>query len=573
MSEQSLTIGSEGFALPLALITSTQAILARKRRGKTYTASVEAEGMLTAGAQVAVIDPTGAWWGLRAGADGSSEGGFPVTIFGGEHQDAALNPSTGKAMARALIDHSFSAIFDLSSFTTEEQWTFVRDLAAEMLRANRSPIHLFIDEADTFAPQQTRSTRQFECLGAVTRLVRQGGIKSLGVTMITQRSSSINWDVLSQIDMLTVLQMGADVDIKPVVAWLGNETSKAFADDAKLNIPKLAVGEAFIGSATFEIATRIQVRERRTFNSGRTLKFGEQAAKAVLKPVDAAKLGAEIAAAVQKAKQEDPEFLRTEVKRLEAALAAKGEVPMGLAEDIAAMEREIEELRPLRERVDQLQAELDRATAMMRRIGQELLGLADESPEAIALVPVPVSRPVQVRSPPATIQPVGDGTSWGTAERKIMGALSRLKAVGVHTPARLQVALFAGYGNVKSGGFAGPAARLTDLGMIVVSSGTLALTPVGERAIGVSAPATTADLHGQLRGLLSGPEWTLLEFLIRAYPRPISRGDLAEKAGYSNVKSGGFAGPVAKLTTLGLAKVVSPGQIVGTDMLFVGGRR
>ena len=61
-----LRIGKHGFSLPLELVTSTQAILARKRNGKSDTASVEAEELLSQKQQLAAIDPTGAWWELPA---------------------------------------------------------------------------------------------------------------------------------------------------------------------------------------------------------------------------------------------------------------------------------------------------------------------------------------------------------------------------------------------------------------------------------------------------------------------------------------------------------------------------
>ena len=63
-----LRIGKDGFTLPIELVTSTQAILARKRSGKSYTASVQAEELLRYKQQIATIDPTGAWWGLRSSA-------------------------------------------------------------------------------------------------------------------------------------------------------------------------------------------------------------------------------------------------------------------------------------------------------------------------------------------------------------------------------------------------------------------------------------------------------------------------------------------------------------------------
>ncbi len=59
-SQSQLVIVKDGFALPLELVTSTQAILARKRSGKSYNASVQAAELLEAKSQIAVIDSTGA---------------------------------------------------------------------------------------------------------------------------------------------------------------------------------------------------------------------------------------------------------------------------------------------------------------------------------------------------------------------------------------------------------------------------------------------------------------------------------------------------------------------------------
>ena len=153
-------------------------------------------------------------------------------------------------------------------------------------------------------------------------------------------------------------------------------------------------------------------------------------------------------------------------------------------------------------------------------------------------------------------------------------ALAKLHAVGVLAPRRLQVALLGGYSNEKSGGFAKPAAALAEMGLVSSSAGTVSLTASGVKMAGADIkPATTRELHGQLQALLSTAEWRLLEILIKSYPTAISRAKLAEQTGYSNAKSGGFAGPVAKLTTLGLAKVLSAGMVAGTPMLFVNGPR
>jgi DNA helicase HerA-like ATPase len=84
----------DNLQLPLDFVTQTQAILAKRGVGKSYTASVEAEEMLKAGQQVVVIDPTGAWWGLKSSADGKHPG-FSIVVFGGEHADVPLEETAG----------------------------------------------------------------------------------------------------------------------------------------------------------------------------------------------------------------------------------------------------------------------------------------------------------------------------------------------------------------------------------------------------------------------------------------------------------------------------------------------
>src|ERR1700748_2719022 len=93
--------------LPLDLVTQTQAILAKKGAGKTNTAVVEAEEMLKRSQQVIIIDPTGAWWGLKSSRDGKSPG-FPVYVFGGEHADVPLEEHAGEHIASAIVEHGFS---------------------------------------------------------------------------------------------------------------------------------------------------------------------------------------------------------------------------------------------------------------------------------------------------------------------------------------------------------------------------------------------------------------------------------------------------------------------------------
>jgi DNA helicase HerA-like ATPase len=67
------------------------AVLGKTGAGKTYTAKGLVEALLRAQKRVVVIDPLGAWWGLRSSADGRADG-FPVAIFGGVQESARRAP-------------------------------------------------------------------------------------------------------------------------------------------------------------------------------------------------------------------------------------------------------------------------------------------------------------------------------------------------------------------------------------------------------------------------------------------------------------------------------------------------
>src|SRR6266542_3486585 len=107
---------AENLALPTEAITKTFALLAQRRKGKTYTASVMAEEMVRASLPWVALDPTGAWWGLRAGRDGEKQGGLRVYVFGGDHGDLPLERTAGKQIADLVVEHPGHYVLDFSHF-------------------------------------------------------------------------------------------------------------------------------------------------------------------------------------------------------------------------------------------------------------------------------------------------------------------------------------------------------------------------------------------------------------------------------------------------------------------------
>jgi DNA helicase HerA-like ATPase len=106
--------------VPAAIAARTVFIAGTKGSGKTYSAGVMAEEMLSAGIHLVILDPLGAWFGLRSDAKGGP-GGYPIVILGGEHADAPLLPTSGEIVADYIVKSGQSVILDMSGFSSNAE--------------------------------------------------------------------------------------------------------------------------------------------------------------------------------------------------------------------------------------------------------------------------------------------------------------------------------------------------------------------------------------------------------------------------------------------------------------------
>ena len=298
---------SPGLALPLDVAGEAIAILAKRGAGKTHTAAVLVEELHSAGVQTVILDPVGAWWGLRSSADGK-KAGLPIAIFGGEHGDVPLEPTAGALVADVAVDSGQSLILDLSDFASKQQMTrFVVDFAERLYRQkarSRSLLHLVLEEADEFAPQSVRGDVA-RMVGAIQAIVRRGRGRGLGVTMITQRSAVLNKDVLEQADVLIVLRVTGPRDRKAIEGWIEKHADDG-ADQVLPSLPSLETGEAWVWNPERGMLERTKIRRRRTFDSSATPKAGERRIEPQkVAPIDLAELGEQIRATAEQQKAND----------------------------------------------------------------------------------------------------------------------------------------------------------------------------------------------------------------------------------------------------------------------------
>ncbi|MHB1909726.1 MAG: ATP-binding protein [Nitrososphaerales archaeon] len=273
---------SSSLSLPDDAALWTFADLAIKGAGKTYAASVLAEEMMKAGVPIVAIDCMGIWWGLRVGVDGKA--GLPIVIFGGEHADIPIPTKVDKKtqypqadeerlqlLVKSILQAGISAVLDTSQFSKKMQRRIAAVFISELYRLNKDygVRHVFLEEADTLAPQRLSGELNFT-FGAVDDLVRRGGNFNLGCTLITQRSAVLNKDVLTQCNCLIALRVFHKIDKNAVKSWV----EEASGEDAKKlakwydSLKDLQNGEAWVWHPPDQMK-RIQFRKRETLHPTR----------------------------------------------------------------------------------------------------------------------------------------------------------------------------------------------------------------------------------------------------------------------------------------------------------------
>lgn len=592
-----LNIGTDAdgklFTFPADAATQTFAALARRGAGKTTTAVVMAEEMLERGDCIVVIDPISVWHGLRSSFDGKSKG-FPILILGGEHGDLPLDAHAGKTVAEFLVADRVPTILDVSAFGEGEMRRFVADFAERFYQINRQPVHWFVDEADEFAPQSGYNADGARCLGAMQNIVRRGRARGIGCTLITQRSAVLNKSVLTQTECLIALQTTAPQDMDAIKGWLQYHAGKAEVETILATLPKFQRGEAWVYSPGWlKGLTRIQVRQRTTFDSSATPASGQKRSEPkTVAQIDLGQLGERIKAAAETAKANDPRELKKQVADLKAQLAkaeaakpaAKPEiqrvdVPVVSDADLKRIEKAASDIcgvvATAKSRIESLcERAVDCISIQGDIINAVLLKLKaiKAGPDPIALArkaadfgrSVASARPAPARQPRAA-KPTGDGSITGPMQR-ILDAVAWWNAFGIEQPKREAVAFIARY-TPSSGGFNNPLGTLRTMGLVdYPSAGLVALTDSGRASANQpDATPTRDEAHDRVRSVLDGPKRRIFDALLSLgglAPREV----LAEKSQYEST-SGGFNNPLGTMRSIGLVDYPSSGQVELAEFL------
>jgi ribosome-binding protein aMBF1 (putative translation factor) len=279
--------------IPDTALDADIAIVAKKGRGKTYTAKGIVERLLQMQRQVLVLDPLSVWWGLKSGADGRSPG-FPIPVFGGPHADIPLHDAAGRIIGELAISSRTSAVLDMGEMRKAEQARLVADLLEYLFTHNREPLWLVLEEADAFAPQQPMGDLT-RVLGEVDRIARRGRNFGFRLISITQRPAKLNKDVLTQLSTLIALGITSPQDRDAIKAWVEGNADRDQAKKVYESLARLSVGEGWIWAPDHDLLERVKFPPIRTLDTSKTPTADDRRMTApVLASADLAKITKQI---------------------------------------------------------------------------------------------------------------------------------------------------------------------------------------------------------------------------------------------------------------------------------------
>ena len=503
--------------LPADALDDRIAIVGTAGSGKTYAAKGFVERLLETGARVAIVDPLGVWWGLRASADGGAAG-YPVVVFGGRHADVPITAEMGAALGRLIAGQALACVVDLSELgSSASRRRFMAAFAEALYEANEEPLHLVLDEADLWAPQ--RPIKGWEgLLGHIEEIVRRGRVRGFIPWLITQRPAVVHKDVLSQADILIAMKLTASQDRDAVGGWIEGQADRQEGKRILGDLPRLPRGEGYLWAPGRGILERAAFPAIRTFDSSRTPKRGERlAVPRTLAGVDLTAIVAALAATEQigdpKARPRASCGDRERQAQLERELAAT-------TARIAALEQQNHALAARLEQIAALAANPAGSSGNTMYAAEPRTNIGTK-----AIRPPRVASPEPAETDAARVS--GDGIH--PAGRKLLMAAAR------HAPGRFtwgQLATLAGL-KPSGGHFNAGRKSLRGSGYIAEQDELVAATADGLKAAGEipPAPSTPAERLTLWCGRLPSPAPEILQALAAEGGRYLEADELAGMLG------------------------------------------
>lgn len=546
--------------IPEAALQQHMAVLGKTGSGKTFAVKGIVEHLLADGRRVGIVDPTGAWWGLRSSRDGKGAG-FPILVLGGDHGDLPLPALGGAAVARLLTEQRVNLIADTSQLTVGERTRWFIDFANTLHRTNKGPLHLILDEAHNFAPQgKVMDPDAGKMLHAANRLAAEGRSRGIRLGMITQRPQKLHKDTLTSADTLIAMRVLAPHDREAVEAWVEGCGDPKQGKEVLNSLANMQRGEGWVWYPEGGFLERMKFPAIKTFDSSATPTDGGpiQAPKGMAE-IDLTEIKTSMAEAVKEAEANDPKLLRAKIRELEKKVGPP-QIQEKIVEVPVLKDSQMDRAEKLAARMQDAADALVGEVAELRRL---IAPAAAPRPAPRALVRQP-ARPARAPTAPPSAPIEGISTS----QQRILDSLAALEGMGIARPSKEQLALWCEV-SPTSGGYFNNLGALRSAGLIEYPSGGLVqLTDAGRQAAQQTDPLTVEEMQESLCRKVGLSKAAIIRALIDIYPESITKDELAERIGVSPT-SGGYFNNLGALRTLGVIDYPSPGAVAALPVLFL----
>lgn len=243
-------------------------LLGQTRSGKTYQLRGILERLRRADRRVGSIDKLGQHWGLTLSPDGQAPG-LDFVIFGGKRAHVPMAPGDGARLGRLFVERNIPAIFDVSQWHDDDQQRWVADFADAVFLHNEGALHLVLDEAPSWIPQDQERGEAFK---PVRRLTTQGLGNGIRIIMAAQGWGQIDKTSARMASLVvTMRQFGAD--FAAMRKFLPVSVSELKPVEQEL--PALPPGTGYVWDPVPGTLSRYAFPANTTFDSSRTPRHGD----------------------------------------------------------------------------------------------------------------------------------------------------------------------------------------------------------------------------------------------------------------------------------------------------------
>jgi hypothetical protein len=238
------------------ILTGRGFITGKSGSGKSNTASVVVEKLLSANFPVLVVDTDGEYYGLKEE--------FEILHVGADEEcDIQVSPEHAEKIASLALEGNVPIILDVSGYLDESEAKSLllqttRHLFAKEKKLKK-PFLMLVEEVHEYIPEGGGMDETGKMLIKVGKRGRKHG---LGIVGISQRPADVKKDFITQCDWLVWHRLTWRNDTKVVKRILGKEFSDAIED--------MGDGEGFLVTDWSESIRRVQFRRKQTFDAGAT---------------------------------------------------------------------------------------------------------------------------------------------------------------------------------------------------------------------------------------------------------------------------------------------------------------